>query len=99
MVRKSARFFLIPLTGALAVIAGCMTGDPADKMIQMVDQSPPEKRPPDWDTTRSLMMRPSPSVGDVAPDFTLRTANDDQSITRTKYQLGKPQVLVFGSFT
>lgn len=99
MVRKSARFFLFPLTGALVAVAGCMTGDPADKMIQMVDQSPPEKRPPDWDTTRSLMMRPSPSVGDVAPDFTLKTANGDQSITRTKYQPGKPQVLVFGSFT
>ncbi len=40
-----------------------------------------------------------PSVGDLAPDFTLKTHDGQKEITLSKFRGATPVVLVFGSFT
>ncbi|HEY7309031.1 MAG TPA: hypothetical protein VH643_06640 [Gemmataceae bacterium] len=40
-----------------------------------------------------------PSVGRLAPDFTLRTFDDTKAITLSRFRGKKPVVLIFGSFT
>ena len=40
-----------------------------------------------------------PSVGRLAPDFTLRTFDGDKSIRLARFRGKKPVVLIFGSFT
>jgi hypothetical protein len=40
-----------------------------------------------------------PAVGDVAPDFTLRTQDGKDRVRLSQYRGKKPVVLVFGSFT
>ena len=39
------------------------------------------------------------AVGDVAPDFTLRTQDRKGSVTLSSHRGSRPVVLVFGSFT
>jgi len=42
----------------------------------------------------------APAVGDVAPDFSLRVLNSDQTVTLSeRLGKGRPVVLVFGSYT
>lgn len=90
---------------SMLMFAGCAENstrahdDPVDAFIRKMDAAPPEQRVPDWETTRRLMLRPGPRVGDPAPDFTLPTPAGGQRITRSKFQAGRPLVLVFGSFT
>lgn len=84
-------------TIVLAALLGC--ADPADRFIAQMDRTPPDQRVPDWETTRALMMRPAPAVGDRAPDFTLPTPDGEQEITRSQLQGARPMVLIFGSFT
>jgi len=79
---------------------GCQSAtDPAQEMIARVDQMPPDKRPPDWERTKSLMQRPAPKVGDPAPDFTLKTTKGGESITLSRFHPDRPRVLIFASFT
>jgi peroxiredoxin len=40
-----------------------------------------------------------PAVGQVAPDFTLRTSDGEKTVTLSQFRGKKPVVLVFGSFT
>ncbi|MBI4718202.1 MAG: hypothetical protein HY763_10385 [Planctomycetes bacterium] len=84
---------------AWACALGCSAPDPAERMIRQVDAMPPDKRPPNWERTRALMMRPAPRVGDLAPDFTLQTLEGTGSITRSTFHPDRPLVLIFGSFT
>lgn len=86
------------LTG-LGLIAGCALAQEADEFIRRMDQAPPEKRPPGWEKTKELMARKAPAVGDPAPDFTLKSLDGDKLMTRSKLPAGKPQVLIFGSYT
>jgi thiol-disulfide isomerase/thioredoxin len=44
-------------------------------------------------------LQPGPRVGEVAPDFTLKTIDGKQEITLSKLVGPKPVVLVFGNFT
>jgi hypothetical protein len=44
-------------------------------------------------------MKPGPSVGEAAPDFTLRTADGAESVTLSERIGKKPVVLVFGNIT
>ena len=67
-------------------------------MAQM-DHAPMEKRPKDWDHTKSLMSRAVPAVGQPAADFTLAMRDGERTITRSAHQAGRPLVLIFGSFT
>jgi len=38
-------------------------------------------------------------VGDVAPDFTLKTLDGKKTVTLSRFQGKKPVLLVFGSYT
>ena len=40
-----------------------------------------------------------PQVGDIAPDFTLRTLDGKGSVTLSEVSKGRPTVLIFGSYT
>jgi len=44
-------------------------------------------------------LQPGPRLGEVAPDFTLKTADGKQEITLSKLIGPRPVVLVFGNFT
>lgn len=81
------------------LFSGCQAGDPAEKFIATMDAAPPAERVPNWDGTRRLMMRTAPAVGQDAPDFTLASADGSTSITRSEFSPGKPQVIIFGSWT
>ena len=84
----------------MVIMFGCSSGgDPATGFIAEIDRAPADKRPPNWEHTKSLMARPVPKVGDHAPDFTLKTVDGAMTITRSKFHPDKPLVLVFGSFT
>lgn len=54
----------------------------------------PSARPPD-----SQPAQRAPAVGEAAPDFTLKSRDGKQEITRSKFQADRPLVLIFGSFT
>lgn len=83
----------------LWLTAGCRSVDPAPGFIARMDQAPVEKRPKDWEHTKSLMVRAAPAVGQPAPDFSLRTLDGGSTMTRSAHQAGRPLVLIFGSFT
>ena len=92
------------LCGALSCILllsaqGCRSGDPAPGMIVMVDSMPPEKRPPDWEHTKTLMSRKAPEVGSIAPDFALSNLDSSEPVRLSTYHPGRPKVLIFASFT
>lgn len=70
-----------------------------EAFIQKMEKAPPDQRPPDWERTKALMARRPPEVGKPAPDFTLKTLDGTASVTRSKLPQGKPQVLIFGSYT
>ena len=80
-------------------MSGCSSGDPAPGFIADADRAPAEKRPPNWERTKALMGRPVPKVGDPASDFTLKTLDGAATITRSAWNVDRPLVLVFGSFT
>ena len=82
-----------------AALAGCRPADPAGDFIRQMDRMPPERQFPNWPRTRQLMLRRAPAVGEDAPDFTLTTPDGGETITRSLYQPGRPQVLIFGSWT
>lgn len=102
MISQLKCFFGRKVVMAMSIgglFGGCQAGDPAEKFIATMDAAPPEQRVPNWDQTRRLMMRTAPAVGQDAPDFTLATADGSTTITRSKFSPGKPQVLIFGSWT
>jgi len=89
---------LLTLVFGLLLWVGAFAQE-AEDFIRAVDKSPAEKRPPGWEKTKELMARKPPAVGDVAPDFTLKSLDGEKSVTRSKLPPGKPQVLIFGSYT
>jgi hypothetical protein len=82
-----------------STMVGCRTADPAAHFIASMDGAPVEKRPKNWEETKSLMARSVPEVGQLAPDFSLPSLDGAGTITRSAYQSGRPLVLIFGSFT
>ncbi|MHC4990960.1 MAG: hypothetical protein ACYTJ0_19895 [Planctomycetota bacterium] len=86
-----------------AILSGCAsttsTPDEAALFIRDMDSRPPEEQVPNWEETRAMMLRGAPSVGDVAPDFELRTREGDGTIRLSEFQPTKPVVLIFGSWT
>ncbi len=98
-IMTSDTSLLVLATLVVAVATGCKSLDPAAKFMTEMDHAPAEKRPKDWEHTRTLMSRPGPAVGQPAPDFTLLLRGGEQTVTRSSHQAGRPQVLIFGSFT
>ena len=87
------------IAAVMMIENSCTPSRQAETFQAQVDQAPPEKQPPDWEETKALMARKAPAIGEPAPDFTLPRLDGDGEITRSKLPPGKPQVLVFGSFT
>lgn len=79
--------------------AGAALAQDAAAFIQAMDKAPPEKRPPHWEQTKAMMARRAPAVGEPAPDFTLKSLDGKTTTTRSKLSPGKPQVIIFGSYT
>ena len=73
--------------------------DPAKQFIERMDAAPPEKRVPNWETTKKLMARPAPAVGDSAPEFSLKTLDGRETYALAQFRGKKPVVLIFGSYT
>ena len=82
-----------------SIAVGCRTADPAAHFIARMDRAPVEKRPKDWEQTKTLMARSAPEVGQPAPDFFLPMLDRVETIARSAHQAGRPLVLIFGSFT
>jgi hypothetical protein len=81
-----------------AVLTGLSSSGPAESSIDF-DQETAAVPETHRAEVKRLMMRRPPVVGEVAPDFTLPTLDDQHPITRSQFQKGRPLVLVFGSFT
>ena len=96
---KSARRVMVGACVGAGLILGCATGDPSERFVQYMYRLPEDQRPIDWEHTIRLMERIPPSVGDIAPDFTLDTLDGDRAITRSVFQEDRPLVLIFGSYT
>ena len=82
-----------------SIMSGCRTVDPAAEALARMDRMPAAQRPTNWDQTKQLMARKAPVIGQVAPDFALRTLDGNAIISRSAHQAGRPLVLIFGSFT
>lgn len=94
---KNRTILALSLYGAF--LAGCAASDPTAGFMAVMDALPPEKQLPNWETTKALMMRQPPKVGEIAPDFSLK-ARDGDTITRlSQFRDDRPVVLVFGSWT
>ena len=80
---------------------GCAMSDEqmAAKFIAYMDAKPPDERVPNWETTKALMLRVAPKVGEEAPDFALATRDGSESIRLSQFEGDRPVVLVFGSWT
>lgn len=92
--------------GLFAIIAlgGCAAPQPsaeqqAARFIARMDAAPSDERVPNWEHTRSLMLRTAPAVGDAAHDFTLPLADGSARIRLSEFGANRPVVLIFGSWT
>ena len=91
---------IISLAFNAAILAGCAaTTDPAADFMAHMDSRPPDKQLPNWAWTKALMMREPPSVGGMAPDFTLKTRGSNTTTSLSQFRNEKPVVLIFGSWT
>lgn len=93
------RYVVMGLAVMVVLAIGCRRGDPADKMIEMVDTMPAKGRPAGWEHTKALMTRRAPAVGEQAPDFTLKTLDGSKTVTLSSFYEDRPRVLIFGSYT
>lgn len=87
------------LVSFVAVLLPLQTDEPARKFIEQMDKAPPEKRVPNWEQTKHLMVRVAPKVGDDAPDFSLSTLDERTTVRLSQHKSDRPVVLIFGSFT
>ncbi len=91
------------LAGLLAVlpVAGCAIRQEqvTARFIKDMDAKPPEQRVPNWESTRALMLREAPRVGEVAPDFMLPTRDGSGSMGPAQFEGDRPVMLIFGSWT
>ncbi len=87
------------LASFLESLTGCSAPSRVAGMIARVDAMPAEERPAEWDRTRALMLREAPTVGQPAPDFTLKRMKSDEMVTLSQYRPDQPKVLLFASYT
>ncbi len=97
-IKRTLRFGR--MLGVLPLV-GCAMSDEqmTAKFIAYMDAKPPDERVPNWETTKALMLREAPMVGEDAPDFTLETRDGSESIRLSKFEGDRPVVLIFGSWT
>jgi len=90
---------ILVLAFSAAMFTGCAAGDPNADFISKMDSLPPDQQLPNWATTRELMMRQPPNLGEMAPDFTLKSKDGDATTRLSQFRGDRPVVLVFGSWT
>ncbi len=59
----------------------------------------PDQKPHDRQNAQALRARRAPAVGELAPDFTLRTLDGKSTIQRSEFHKDRPLVLILGSYT
>ena len=97
-IKRTLRFGC--MLGMLPFVGCAMTDEQITaKFIAYMDAKLPEERVPNWETTKALMLREAPNVGEEAPDFTLETRDGSESIRLSQFKGDRPVVLVFGSWT
>lgn len=89
------------VTAALLAATGCApSGDEvAANWMARMDARPPEEQVPNWQHTRTMMMREAPQVGEPAPDFELEVLDGNGTLRLSSLVDARPVVLVFGSWT
>jgi len=90
--------FALAVAGLMPFL-GCTRGDPAERFIRYMDGVSPDKRVPNWEQTRAMMMRSAPAVGDAAPDFTLKALDGNDTFTLSNNRGRRPTVLILASYT
>ncbi len=90
---------ILGLALCVTTLTGCAATDPADDFMAEMDSVPAEKQLPNWASTKALMMRKPPKVGDLAPDFTLKAKVGDATTKLSQFRDDRPVVLIFGSWT
>ena len=100
MKNKALRQMVVCL-GLIMLMLGtsCRSKDRTQEWIKWMESKPPEKRVKGFEQVKARMLRVPPQVGDEAPDFTLKTSDEKQSITLSKYFPDRPRVLIFASYT
>jgi hypothetical protein len=101
MIRRIRLLFSV--LACLLFLGACASSnqneDVAAGFMAEMDARPPEEQVPNWDHTRTLMMRPAPQVGDAAPDFELESRDGGGTIRLSEFAEARPVVLIFGSWT
>ncbi|MCH9003414.1 MAG: hypothetical protein IIC02_12655 [Planctomycetes bacterium] len=92
---------MVVCLGLIMLMLGtsCRSKDRTQEWIKWMESKPPEKRVKGFEQVKARMLRVPPQVGDEAPDFTLKTSDEKQSITLSKYFPDRPRVLIFASYT
>ncbi len=93
------RFMVFGLALCGAGLTGCAASEPSVRMIAEMDALPAEKQLPNWASTRALMMRKPPKIGDMAPYFALKAREGDATTRLSQFRDDRPVVLIFGSWT
>jgi hypothetical protein len=95
LIRRNFLRLTIALGALVAVPAKSQT-DPGRSSRR---RSEPRSDESQLESDRNRGAPRAPAVGEAAPDFTLKTPDGKQTITRSKFQADRPLVLIFGSFT
>lgn len=98
IMNKAYRRMVICL-GLIVLGIGCRSKDRTQEWIKWVESKPPEQRMKGYEQIKARMLRVPPQVGAEAPDFTLKTSDEKQSITLSKYFPDRPRVLILASYT
>ncbi len=97
MLRFSNLFLILASAIGLAGCQSKQATSPQSPVSSLPQTSQPDRQLPP--SHPSLMMRPGPQQGTVAPDFTLKLKDGTKQVTLSDFRGKSPVVLVFGSFT
>jgi len=79
-------------TATLSLLLVCL-------IVSTAFAQPPHRRPRGPSQFRPHRQADRLKVGDVAPDFTLKSPDGKRTVTLSDYRGEKPVALVFGSYT
>ena len=97
-MNKAYRRMVICL-GLIVLAIGCRSKDRTQEWFRHMESKPPDQRVKGYEQVKARMLRVPPQVGAKAPDFTLKTSDEKQSITLSEYFPDRPRVLIFASYT
>ncbi len=97
-MNKAYRQMVVCL-GLIVLGIGCRSKDRTQEWINWMESKPQEERIKGFEQVKARMLRVPPQVGSKAPDFTLKTSDEKQSITLSEYFPDRPRVLILASYT